>query len=52
MKEHIKFLLRSIRKAYEISDSLEEYEKICQQIYFGCSQVDYDTFLRLKKLVF
>lgn len=52
MKEHIRFLLRSIRKAFEISDSLEEYEQLCMDIYFSCSQVGYDTFLKLKKLVF
>lgn len=52
MKDHIKFLLRSIRKAFEISDSLEEYEKLCMDIYFGSSQVDYETFSKLKKLVF
>lgn len=52
MKKHIKFLLRSIRKAFEISDSLEEYEQLCMDIYFSCSEVGIDTFLKLKKLVF
>lgn len=50
-KKHVKYLLKSIRKAFEISDSLEEYEKICQRIYFFDCQLDYATFRRLKSLV-
>lgn len=50
-KKHVKYLLKSIRKAFEISDSLEEYEKICQCIYFSDCRLDYATFRRLKSLV-
>lgn len=52
MKKHIKFLLRSIRKAFDIADSLDEYEQLCMNIYFSHSKVGYDTFFKLKKLVF
>ncbi len=50
-KKHVKHILRSIRKAFDISDSLEEYENLCKCIYFSDCELDYTTFIKLKGLV-
>jgi len=50
-KNNVKHILKSIRKAFEMSESVKEYEDLCQCIYFSDCKFDYDTFLKLKKLV-
>lgn len=50
-KKHIKHILRSIRNAFDISETLDEYEKLCECIYFSDCCFDYVTFSKLKNLV-
>lgn len=51
-KKHVKHILRQIEKAFDKKNSIKEYEELCECIYFSDCQIEYDEFLRLKKLVF
>lgn len=51
-KTHVKHILRSIEKAFNISDSLKEYENLCECIFFSDCKLSYSEFSRIKKLVF
>lgn len=51
IKKHTKHILRSIQKAFDISDTSKEYEDLCQSIYFSDCKLPYETFAKLKKLV-
>lgn len=51
-KKHVKHILRQIEKAFDKADSVKEYEELCESIYFSDCKFDYNTFLKLKNLVF
>lgn len=51
-KKHVKHILRQIEKAFDKADSIKEYEELCECIYFSDCKFDYNTFLKLKNLVF
>lgn len=51
-KKHVKHILKSIKKAFDISDSVKEYENLCECIYFSDCKLNYTEFSRIKKLVF
>lgn len=51
-KNHVKHTLRSIEKAFDISDNLKEYENLCERIFFSDCQLSYSEFIRIKKLIF
>ena len=51
-KNHVNHILRSIEKAFDISDSPKEYENLCECIYFSDCKLSYIEFSRIKKLVF
>lgn len=51
-KKHVKYILKSIKKAFDISDSVKEYENLCECIYFSDCKLNYTEFSRIKKLVF
>ena len=51
-KSYVKNILRDIKYAFEVADNMEDYEESCECIYFSECKFDYDTFLKLKKLVF
>ena len=51
-KNHVKHILRSIEKAFDISESTKEYESLCECIYLSDCKLPYMDFERIKKLVF
>lgn len=51
-KNHVKHILRSIEKALDISNSVKEYENLCECIYFSDCKLSYSEFSRIKKFVF
>ncbi len=51
LKKHVKCILKHIRKAFEISETSEEYEDLCDCIFYSACHLDYEDFERLKKLV-
>ena len=51
-KKYVKHTLRKIQKAFYISESVKEYESICECIYLSDCKLPYRDFERIKKLVF
>lgn len=51
-KKHAKHILRQIEKAFDKADNVKEYEELYECIYLSDCKFDYNTFLKLKKLVF
>lgn len=49
---HVRHILKSNKKTFDISDSVEEYENLCKCIYSSDCKLSYSEFLRIKKLIF
>ena len=50
-KKHVKETLRRIKKAFEISDTSQEYENLCECIFCSDCRLARKDFKRLKELV-
>lgn len=50
-KKHVKAILRSIKKAFEIADTSQEYENLCECVFYSDCRLERKDFKRLKELV-
>lgn len=50
-KKHVKHILRSITKAFVMAESYNEYESLCECIFYSDSHLSKADFERLKKLI-